>query len=602
MPIKCPSILPTAIISDDPQLAGALACALAQRDRYLPVLDGPRLTRPDGDAEIIRRINVLARANTKNTLLAGLSPEGEAAMLAKLIKPNSRVVGFDDIENLAVDPERIARPRLVWGQDRLGLGVLTAMYSGRLIEFTDEASPTHAVPTKSGHLVVCEAHEPLSEVIAANYAYSLNAGLHIFDEVDDIEQQQLLEAFYNIDSPGVAPADERKRLASRLRQLIGPVVLPAGGSITFISKGLPFGVSLPELPTTHLFTYPDIGRTIVNGFAAEQQGTRGTNVAALVDPQKVRAPEIEMARKLLPKRGIFVRGYNGHGATVRAVTEMVDLFPYDLLLFATHCGDSSGYRWTYEYMDSEGIDRRLVVDIALGIGRTDDADKLQVLQFTRFHELDGVDWNDPIGKKGMYVGSAIRDYTEQTRDNKLEPIHKETIERVKGSAAMAMADHNYLPMPRALAAEGTPIIINNACVSWHELAGRFMFSDARAYIGTLYSVSDLEAEAIVVALLEKHFGKMLPHALWAAQNAVYGIGSDRRPYIVTGVYPQRLRTTQEDVPTHILSKLSNSLQYWKRIAAKSSDGDPMRAKANADIATYYDSEYTAFFKKWFSST
>ena len=30
-----------------------------------------------------------------------------------------------------------------------------------------------------------------------------------------------------------------------------------------------------------------------------------------------------------------------------------------LLLFATHCGDAPGYRWTYEYQDSEGIDRSL---------------------------------------------------------------------------------------------------------------------------------------------------------------------------------------------------------------------------------------------------
>src|SRR5215211_7255574 len=118
----------------------------------------------------------------------------------------------------------------------------------------------------------------------------------------------------------------------------------------------------------------------------------------------------------------------------------------------------------------------------------------------------------------------------------------------------------------ALAAEGSPIIINNACVSWHELAGRFLFSNARAYIGTLFSVSDIEAEAIVVSLLDKHFGKLLPHALWSAQNAVYGKGGDRRPYLVTGVYPQRLRVTTEDVPRRILSRLRSGQKYWRQRA------------------------------------
>jgi len=148
----------------------------------------------------------------------------------------------------------------------------------------------------------------------------------------------------------------------------------------------------------------------------------------------------------------------------------------------------------------------------------------------------------------------------------MPPVHKEEIGRVLGSAAMMMWDHNYLPMPRALAAEGSPIIINNACVSWHELAGRFLFSNARAYVGTLFSVSDIEAESIVVSLLDKYFGKPLPHALWSAQNAVYGKDGDRRPYLVTGVYPQRLRVTREDVPRRILSRLRSGQKYWRQRA------------------------------------
>lgn len=584
------------VVSDDPLLAAELSCALGQRDTYLPVVDGPRLTRHDRDAEVIRRVGSIARAGVTSTLLAGLSEDASNRLTAKLPNGHARVIGSDDVAGLVFDQRRLERPRLKWGHDRIGLGVLTALYAGQLIEFEDGESPCDAVASRSGHLVICEAHEPLSEVIAANYAYALGAGLHIFDATDEVESKQLLEAYYSIDAPGVDAAAERARLVARLRALVGAVALPRDGSLTFIVRQLPFGVSFPELPSTHMLTYPDLGRAVINGFAAEQPGTRGTNVAVLVNPQKVHAPEIEAARKLLPERRIFLRGYEGGGATVRAVAEMVDLFPYDLLLFATHCGDASGYRWTYEYRDSEDIDRTLVVDIAIGVGQTDDEDMLRVMQFNRFHSLDGVDWNDPVAKADLYVGTAILDYVERTRDKELEPVHKETIGRVLGSAAMAMADNNYLPMPRALACEGSPIIINNACVSWHELAGRFLFSDARAYIGTLYSVSDLEAEAVAVALLDKHFGKMLPHALWAAQNDTYGIGSDRRPYIVSGVYPQRLRTTREDVPRYILGKLWNGKRYWSKRA------DQVGAERRRDfdeIATYYAREFAAFRERWF---
>ena len=346
-------------------------------------------------------------------------------------------------------------------------------------------------------------------MIAANYAFSLGAGLHLIAETDKSECEELLEAFYGIYELGVDQAAVRHRLLGRLREMCGHLTLPPGGSLTFVTRRLPFGAAFPEMPSTHLFAYPDLGISIVNGFAAEQRGTRGANIAVLVDPGKVRAPEMEAAAKLLPARGLFVRGYDRDGATVRNISEMTDHFPYDLLIFATHCGDADGWRWTYKYDDSEGIPRTLVVDVAIGVARTDDPEKLEVIQYNRFVSLDGVDWNDRDAKKNLYVGTAIKDFVDRDVDEPCwEPIHKEAIPRVVGSAAMAMADDNYIAMPRSLASQGSPIIINNACVSWHELAARFTFSDARAYVGTLVPVADLEAEAIVVLLLDKYFGKL----------------------------------------------------------------------------------------------
>lgn len=241
----------------------------------------------------------------------------------------------------------------------------------------------------------------------------------------------------------------------------------------------------------------------------------------------------------------------------------------------------------------------MLVDVAIGVGHTDDKDIVRVTQYSRFHSLDGINWNDPVAKADLYVGSAIRDWSERIRDEAFEPVHREPLERVRGSAVLAMADNNFLPMPRALACEGSPIIFNNACVSWHELADRFMFANARAYIGTLYPVSDIEAEAVAVALLGKHFGKMLPHALWSAQNSIYGKASDRRPYVVSGVYPQRLRSTREDVPRHIISNLWNGLRYWKKRAAGVGEDEPDRKKGLDEIANYYAREFAAFRERWF---
>jgi hypothetical protein len=308
-----------------------------------------------------------------------------------------------------------------------------------------------------------------------------------------------------------------RNLPGNLRELAGDIPVPQNGSITFFCRDHPYGFGFSEVPSTHLFTYPDLGIAVIHGFAAEQPGARGVQVATLVDPGTADASEIDAAATSLSERGKFVRVYRGPRADVRSVNDMMELFPYDLLLIATHCGDSDGYRQTYEFTDSEGHKRTLVVDVALGIGRTDDNDMLQVTQFQRFVSLDGVDWNDPQKKNKLYVGMAMRDYNRLMEGpNGPLPTKSETVGRVVGSAAMKMFDNNLIALPRTLAAESTPIIINNACVSWHRLAGNFMFGGARAYVGTLVPVLPVEAQDIVTRVLKKHFGKALAHALVCA--------------------------------------------------------------------------------------
>jgi hypothetical protein len=273
---------------------------------------------------------------------------------------------------------------------------------------------------------------------------------------------------------------------------------------------------------------------------------------------------------------------------------MVELFPYDLLLFATHCGDADGYRFTYEFDDASGRTRRLVVDTAIGIGQTDDPDILNVMQFERFHELDGVSWRDPKKLEKVEVGTAIKDFVELHRAKELEPVERERIPRVLGSAALKLADHNYIAMPRELAINGSPVIFNNACASWHQLSGRFMFAGARAYIGTLFPVTGAEAAQVAEFFVEHDEDMPLAEALWHAQNRTYDQSRTRRPYVMTGVYPQNLHVFQDDVPAYIRGCLESALKSWSEHAPQSES----EGKAVAEIQSYYRSEIEWFKSKW----
>jgi hypothetical protein len=354
--MKVPALLPTLAITDDAQLAAHISCAFARQGTYLPIIGGPRLTRPDRDAEVTRRNNASARAKPDIILLAGLSADAHDAIMRRFaprlrskIKPLARASDLDDFGLEAPRSSPVA-----WGRDRIGIGLLKALYTRTGIAFSDNPSPTEHVPPKSDHLVICEEGDELSQVIAANYAFALRAGLCLIPETDDTTTEQILEDFYSLYDRGISPADALKQLRTVLRDRCGTIPIPPSGSLTFIANRLPYGFAFPEAPSTHLFKYPDLGIAVINGFAAEQPDTRGTTVAMVVSPDEVDAPEIDAAEKVLVERRAFVRAYRGPAANVRAVAEMVEFFPFHLLIIATHCqGDTRAgdLRWNCQHDD-----------------------------------------------------------------------------------------------------------------------------------------------------------------------------------------------------------------------------------------------------------
>src|SRR5262249_5619495 len=212
---------------------------------------------------------------------------------------------------------------LGWGRDRIGLGVLKALRARSGIVFSDEPSPIEPVAPKTDHLVVCEEGDDLAEVIAANYAFSLGAGLHLIPAVDDTAAEDILERFYSVmDQQRTSASSELEELKALLRRHCGNITIPAGGSLKFVTRHLPYGFGIREVRSPHRFSYPDLGIAILNGLAAAQPRARGVGVAIVVDPGKTMAPDIAAAIKLLPQRGMLVRAYKAAAANVREFSDM----------------------------------------------------------------------------------------------------------------------------------------------------------------------------------------------------------------------------------------------------------------------------------------
>ena len=75
--------------------------------------------------------------------------------------------------------------------------------------------------------------------------------------------------------------------------------------------------------------------------------------------------------------------------------------------------------------------------------------------------------------------------------------------------------------------------------------GKIWFGDARAYIGTMFEVTSIEAKELATVFFTKYSESLLPIALWRSQNDVYG--ETRHPYVTLGTHFTRIRFGRSNI-------------------------------------------------------
>lgn len=591
-----PAVATTLLVGDDSYLLAELSSALRRPRTYLAVLDGPRMWRVDADIEVTLRQNAIARSQAKAFVLAGLPQSAVTSMQACLPAESSAVVSTW-AEAVAHGIVREHAPRMRAARGAIGPALVKALREGRQLEFVDTDPVEVLVPARGRrHLVACEEGNLHAQVVAANYAYAFDADFVLMPAVPEDVSESLLAELYGIyEQRSTSPTEAMRNIASDMRGRAG-ICIEQATAITFFTAKLPWGFAFAELSSSHVFNYPSTGLTVLNGVVAQDRPVR---TALGLDPGKVQAAEITAAARALADRGALVSVRHGPGASVRQASRTIELFPYDLLLISTHCGDADGWRWTYRYPDREGRERTLVVDVAISAAEIPNNENLEVVFYKKFVSLDGVDWADREAKMRLPVGSAMLAYMDHIRaDPPLEPVHQEPVARVSGSAALRMFDGNFLVAARSLADTDSPMVINNACASWHELAARFSYANCRHYVGTLFGVSDAEAQEVINRLMTKHVGKPIALALWHVQREVYG-DSPRRPYAVMGVYFQSLRTATGKTPSMVATRLRRAHAHWSsRLADPNLTGNARFTIS--DYVAYLEAEIESL-RDWLSA-
>ncbi len=580
-------------ITDNPIFGAVISSYFNEDNRYFSLLEAPRLARPDASNEMMRRTNLMARIQPQVIILADVSDEIVLAFtkyvpIRKMLRIKTlgeidsilkETFGFEDLEKLPCKPSEVA------------IGLLTAKSQKKHLLIADKA-PTIALLTKKQsaskrHLVVIDDNRWISPIIAANYAFSINADLQFFPEKNEEEIEIVYDDISNARCHQKSARGSEASRSLMSQQLTYESYFHTNkidaAFVTFITRGIPYGYFFPDVPSSHLFSYPDLGITLLNNlyYAHEVKGTRS---ALLIDPdvfpKKWGETETGFVSEKLKKMGVYVKELRGREAKVYDTSLHIQWFPFDLLFICSHASRMDGQEFTIKFSDRSGADHEIVIEEAVSFGLTDEGEGdqrlVEVMSFIGFVSVDGFAWKGKNEKsKGSVTKETIEDFLAIPRE-KWQVVNKRDIPYVRRSTRIGLADGDYQATFHALSGGELPIIFNNACVSFYEFSGRFFFAGARSYIGTLTPINTDKAKEIAQLFFNSlTLSKPLPLLLWEVQKKVFPDPANR-VYVHIGTHFCNILPPQSDTNTFVSGHINTQIERMKKKLSKDNPPDVTR--------------------------
>lgn len=569
-----PPIINNVLITEDVNLAIDFILLNSKKQKYLPILEPPRDTREDAGNEAIRINNSIARAKCNKVTYGNLN-KNQVDLLDQQFHPQL-ITKISSKEELGSNSKTqiVNQNSLEWGNNYLGIWLLEILNEKKSLKNLHELESNNFFEGASGLLFIAENRNDITSIIVANYAYTFGASLLFVDkktrEKINLFNRELFE-IYNL---GKDVQRKLNQLIEEIKSFLPPICWDNYHAVTFFTWGIPYGLAFQQTPSSHIYIYPFLGVNLLNYIAIEQSNDFKLYAGLILNPGSFDNSEIPIVKKELHNRGMMLRLLEQEASTVFNTHLFMAAFPYDFLFISSHANEAKGIRKKYRFKDSENIERELVVDEAIGLGWDYLEKKYWVHSFTSFVSLDGIDWRNEDEKNKHYIGRAINEFVNIKKDNRADDylISQEKVASVNMAMAYKMVDGIYIPLLHGLGDNHCPIIISNACSSWHKIASDTMVAGARAYIGPVIDITNFEAIELTKVMFTKHLNRPMSNALWRSQNEIYG-NQNRKPYIYTGAHFAKFRFTSIGVKDNIIQRLSKSVKEWEEKAETTQNED-----------------------------
>jgi hypothetical protein len=504
--------------------------------------------------------NALGRmGRPEYVILAGLS---EAQKSYLILPPGVAVIEIADLAQVESKllPLTPAKDALQCRSEDALRGLIVAHRHRKRLVLHPGAPQLPEIVQPATSAVVVELLEDAGTVVAINYSNSIDASVLLVDALDKDQARQVQN--WMQDWKEKHETQPYQKLKQEVERRIGGISFQQFDYVTFFTSGLPYSLILEDIiPCTyvHLMLKPDL--FVLNSILFRDGERFGA--AVVFSPVFFPDEETSWLCDFLLRNKYYLRPLIAQNASLAAFDFHAQRFPYDLLHICSHGGEVEGYEMTEEFTDRDGKAHRVEFEEVVGFTPAPDNPGMVSVHRKVFpRTLDGLRWMSPeLKQHGLPSHVSLAMWKSM--------LQCEGVRRPKGrvalSCAIACADSIHQGQFDELASYSSPIVFNNTCWSWSEVAAFFLACGARAYIGTLWNIDNDAAVLAARTFYENLLSGTVLSAFHKAVKSIDGTPS-KGVYIYWGLPFTTLPpgNGHERAQNKVRKELMRAVESWVR--------------------------------------
>lgn len=410
------------------------------------------------------------------------------------------------------------------------------------------------------NIVIVEDKNDIFSVMAVNYAFAVNAKVFLVEPTSKGKVYDVQRDIYKWKKE--RDNNAYKNIEKEINKRVGCIDFSKYKYATFFTEGLPYSLILKNvIPMSYVWREHREDFFIFNSIFFENFSP--FNSAVVFSPEEFSDEETKKVIEILKNNKFFVKELVNVNATVNNFGNYIEHYPYDILHICSHGGETDGYYLIEKFKDREGLEHTVEYEEIVGFAPVPGKELIAVHRKAIFRKFDGYQWMSPELKAQNIPKYVFEDMRKNLFNGEMgkEALRTRVNSPIINSCHIKCYDSIHQGMFRVLASHNSPVIFNNTCVSWYEIASFFIYGGCRGYIGTLWSIKNYTAKNAAILFYGSFLNETVLQSFFKMLKQIE-CSKDSDIYIYWGFPFTKIRPPQKFGKERVLEELLSSSFRW----------------------------------------